>query len=89
MKKHYNICVKGRVQGVGYRYFILHAANKNSIKGFVRNKTDASVYIEAEAKEAILDIFLMECKQGPPLADVYTINKSESELINFDDFRIR
>jgi len=50
MKKHVNITVKGRVQGVGFRYSAMEAAEELGIKGFVRNMPDGSVYIEAEGE---------------------------------------
>ena len=45
---HLNIKVNGKVQGVGYRNFAQRMANELSIKGFCKNKSDGSVYIEIE-----------------------------------------
>lgn len=44
--KRYFIIFKGRVQGVGFRYFVYKEANKRNLKGFVRNL--ANGYVEAE-----------------------------------------
>ncbi len=43
-----SLLVRGKVQGVGYRYFVRTKAKKLGIKGIVRNKSDGSVEIFAE-----------------------------------------
>ena len=64
------IVVKGYVQGVGYRYFILRQAQSLHLKGYVRNLTDGSVEIEAEGEKAtVLDLIELS-KRGPRLAQV-------------------
>lgn len=47
MQKAAFIHVFGRVQGVGFRYYTNMKALELHIKGFVENKPDGSVYIEA------------------------------------------
>ncbi|PKP49853.1 MAG: hypothetical protein CVT92_14890 [Bacteroidetes bacterium HGW-Bacteroidetes-1] len=42
------IQIFGRVQGVGFRYYTVHKAMELGVYGFVQNKGDGSVYIEAE-----------------------------------------
>ena len=88
MKKHINLNIFGRVQGVGYRYSCLKAANDYGIKGFVKNRSDGSVYVEAEGDEAQLTKFRLWCFNGPPMAKVTNINESEGEMKDFDSFRI-
>ncbi len=89
MIKHYNIHVSGKVQGVGFRYHTKMKAIELKIKGFVQNKPDHSVYIEAEGEEEILNEFLAWCKQGPSWSRVESFNFSESPFQNFKDFEIR
>ena len=86
--KHLNITIIGRVQGVGFRYSALRAANNYKIKGFVRNNTDGSVYIEAEADELNLKLFMEWCRKGPGFARVDKIIQTESGIQGFEDFRI-
>ena len=43
--------VKGRVQGVGYRYYVADGAQQSDLKGFVRNMPDGSVQVIAEGSE--------------------------------------
>ena len=63
--KHINIKVKGKVQGVFFRASTKAVADQMGIKGLVRNEKDGSVYIEAEANETFLDIFVEWCNEGP------------------------
>lgn len=52
-------CVaRGRVQGVGYRYFVVDCARATGVHGYVRNMSDGTVEIVAESSPAILDDFL-------------------------------
>lgn len=89
MIKHYNISIKGRVQGVGFRYHTKKKAFELGIKGFVKNKVDRSVYIEAEAEEDKLLLFINWCEKGPDWAYVETIHHSQSPVQNYSTFDIR
>ncbi len=51
-------CAKGRVQGVGYRYFVDDCARETGVSGFVKNMPDGSVTIVAEGSDAALDRFI-------------------------------
>jgi acylphosphatase len=52
----------GRVQGVGYRYFVTGCANATGVQGIVRNLPDGSVEIIAEGEELVLKDFLDRCR---------------------------
>ncbi len=65
--------IKGRVQGVGYRYFVLEAAQKLGVTGWVRNRWDGSVETTAEADRAVLNDFLGILRRGPGTAHVSDI----------------
>jgi acylphosphatase len=56
------LVVHGIVQDVGYRAFVTMHAQKHSIKGFVRNMSDGSVEILAEAEENKLSEFIKDIK---------------------------
>lgn len=88
MKKHYQILVKGIVQGVGFRAFTQSEANKFGIKGRVKNELDGSVYIEAEGQEEILEKFIEGCQKGPLLSKVSEIKVQESNIQNYQSFEI-
>ncbi len=81
MKQRYHIVVKGRVQGVGFRYFTLQLAEKLGICGWVRNLYDGSVEIEAEGKSRDLDDFMVKIKEGPCFGHVETLDVFEMDGI--------
>ena len=81
--RHLNIRVFGRVQGVFFRTSAKERADDLGIKGFVRNESDDTVYIEAEGEEENLQKFLEWCKKGPEGAAVEKIETAEGELKNF------
>jgi acylphosphatase len=90
MKVHYEISVDGRVQGVGYRYFVRARAKELQITGFVRNGYDGKVVIEAEGEKKDLETLLDYLKIGPPLARVIRMDVSESPFNNnYEDFQIK
>lgn len=86
--RHQNIRVAGMVQGVSFRFHTQRRANAIGLSGFVRNKSDGSVYIEVEGPEADLADFVSWCHEGPSLAQVTTIEVTDGPVVNFHDFRI-
>ena len=80
----------GRVQGVGFRFFVEKKAKQLGVKGFVRNLPDGTVEVLAEGSEDILKKFLEEIKDGPPLAKVDNIKVEFLDKEGgFSDFEIR
>lgn len=71
--------VKGVVQGVGFRYFVMRNANKLGIKGYVRNCPDGDVELEAEGEKAELEKLIDKVKQGPSLSRVQKVSTDWSE----------
>jgi acylphosphatase len=57
--------VVGRVQGVGYRWFVLDAARRLELRGWVANEADGSVRCVAEGPRPALDALLLELADGP------------------------
>jgi acylphosphatase len=49
---------KGRVQGVGYRYFVSECAHATGVHGYVKNMPDGTVEMVAESSPAALDDFI-------------------------------
>jgi acylphosphatase len=88
MKRHYNLVITGKVQGVGYRFSCVEAARKCGVKGFVRNNSNGSVYAEAEGAEEELAAFISWCRRGPAWARVTDVQIIEGELQHFDSFVI-
>jgi len=88
MKKHINLTIRGKVHGVGFRFSCMEAAYKYQVKGFVKNKSDGSVYIEAEGNQELLDEFKEWCKKGPVWARVVDFEESDGEIKNYSTFEI-
>ncbi len=89
MKKHYKIVVHGKVQGVGFRFSTSEAAFRYGIKGFVKNKPDGKVYIEAEGDEERIKLFRDWCKKGPMWATVSDLEEEEGTVKDFKSFEIK
>lgn len=62
--------VSGRVQGVGFRYFVMDQGRRHGVTGWVRNLPDGQVELEAEGDRADLERLLADVKGGPTLARV-------------------
>jgi acylphosphatase len=68
--KRVGALVTGRVQGVGYRYYTEDAGNHFALTGWVANRFDGSVELEAQGEKDVLTEFLARLRQGPPLSYV-------------------
>ena len=66
--RHY--VVLGRVQGVGFRFFVHDAARREGLTGWVRNRDDGAVEIEAQGDAEALRRFEMSVRRGPRSARV-------------------
>jgi len=62
--------VRGYVQAVGFRYFVLTRAQGSGIRGWVRNHWDGSVECVAEGPRERLEWLLGELRRGPRSAEV-------------------
>jgi acylphosphatase len=77
--------VRGRVQGVGYRYFTVRAARRLGLGGKVRNLPDGSVEVAAVGEEEALASLRDELRRGPPAAHVTGLD--ERELLPVPDWQ--
>jgi acylphosphatase len=62
--------VSGRVQGVGFRWFVLEAASAENVTGWVRNTPDGDVEIVAEGDAESVERFERAVRRGPARAQV-------------------
>jgi len=88
LKIHYSIQIYGRVQNVGFRYFVVMKAGEYQITGTVKNEADGSVVVEAEGAKEQLDIFLTDLKEGPGWARVDDIKVSQPPVVDYKEFRV-
>lgn len=88
--KRVHVIVKGLVQGVGFRAFVMRNAKRLGVKGFVRNLPGGfSVEIVAEGDEESIDKLLEIVKKGPQGAVVEDVEVNEEVPTGeFDDFHI-
>lgn len=86
--KHYNISVRGMVQGVFYRASARTHALALDLTGFAQNRHDGSVYIEAEGEEKSLLRFVEWCHRGPERAEVTAVEVEEGPLNHFSTFEV-
>ena len=84
------LLVRGRVQGVGFRYFVQQAAEPLGITGYVRNLRDETVEIVAEGTAMEIRTLAMDVLAGPRHGRVDDIDKTELEVTGqYDRFEIR
>lgn len=81
--------VRGRVQGVGFRYFVEHSAKALAIRGWVRNDDDGSVEVYAMGTSAQLADLAGLLWQGPRWAEVRGVDESEAAVEHHSGFSVR
>lgn len=72
------IRVKGRVQGVGYRFWVEHEAAARGLDGWVRNRLDGSVEILVVGAATQVEDFIASCHNGPARALVEHVDVEET-----------
>ena len=81
MNKHLHAIVRGRVQMVGFRYFVLEKARALGLAGWVRNLDDGSVELVAEGPEERLRQLETVLSEGPRLAHVDDVDARWSDAL--------
>ena len=81
--------VSGRVQGVGYRYFIARAARDLGLRGWVRNLGDGRVEVWAAGSSRRLTDLEGELRLGPQFAEVQSVEIEEAADVKIKGFHIR
>ena len=91
MKKY--IVISGKVQGVGFRYWLCKAAIQRNIDGWVKNKISGEVEALIIGNDVDVNSLIKLCKKGPPLSKVTKIEvqnyqkeflKKSFDIINND-----
>lgn len=80
--------IRGRVQGVGFRYFAQRAANELGLAGFARNLDDGRVEVYAIGPEEKLSQLAAHLHRGPRWAEVHAVEEQAAEPRAFASFEI-
>ena len=73
------VAVRGRVQGVGFRWFVRQQARALGLSGWVRNRADGSVEVLAVGEDAGLEQLRGLLRRGPPGARVSDVDEQDGE----------
>jgi acylphosphatase len=65
-----HVTIRGRVQGVGYRYWVEQQAMAHALEGWVRNRRDGSVEALFSGPEDVVSNMVAACRRGPSSARV-------------------
>jgi acylphosphatase len=81
-----HVTVRGRVQGVGYRYFVEREAQLRDLEGWVRNRRDGSVEAVFSGSADAVTAMIAACRRGPSSARVDAV---QDEAANPDMLNLR
>ena len=69
-----NMKITGKVQGVGFRYYVLRQAQELGIRGWVSNKPNGDVEALAQGEKTDLEQFIFKVKEGPSFSRVEDVS---------------
>ena len=79
MTRSVRLTIAGRVQGVGYRMWAERTATGLRVHGWVRNRSDGSVELQATGDDNAIATLIDACRQGPRTAVVTGVAVAEAE----------
>ena len=68
--------IRGRVQGVGFRMYMLGEAQRHGVAGWVRNRRDGSVEAVVQGEPDAVEAVIAWARRGPPSARVTDVDES-------------
>ena len=77
--------ISGRVQGVGYRDWVLRTARNLGLRGSVRNRTDGSVEALIAGEEAAISAMIEACRRGPASARVDNVDVRPADVADLPE----
>ena len=81
------LVISGRVQGVGFRDWMVRQAEALGVSGWVRNRLDGSVEALVAGDTAAVEELLRLCRRGPRMARVVTIEEDMADPPDYYGFR--
>lgn len=78
--------ISGRVQGVGFRYFVTRCARQQGLRGWVRNRSDGSLEALLIGEEAAVATVTEQCRRGPPMGRVDRLDVASAQDDGSTDF---
>ena len=88
MKKATRLFISGTVQGIFFRKFVKEHADKNDVRGFVRNLEDGRIEIFLEGDQEKVTNMIAICKRGPAHSNLRKIEEKEEKFQDFKEFKI-
>lgn len=86
----YSIIAEGRVQGVGFRYFVQLTACKFNLTGWCKNLMDGNVQIEVQGIEKNVISFISTIKKGNNFSRIDTVDLNDIPMVdNEQHFKIK
>jgi acylphosphatase len=83
-----HLAIRGRVQGVGFRYAMVDEAERLGVAGWVRNRRDGSVEAVVHGDRAAVEALRRWAGHGPPGAGVTAVEATPAEG-RFERFELR
>jgi acylphosphatase len=80
--------ISGRVQGVGFRFFVEKAAHQLGLAGYARNLDDGRVEVYAIGRPEQLSELAGFLRKGPRLADVRAVEEQAAPVLQYSGFHI-
>ena len=79
-----HLIVQGKVQGVGFRWYVRERARRLGVAGWVRNEPDGSVRVMVGGPAHLVSRFIDEMRLGPPNAIIDAIREERVALATSD-----
>jgi acylphosphatase len=89
MPRTVHIRIEGRVQGVGFRYWLKMTATAAGLTGWVRNRADRSVEAVLQGQPDDVAGVLRRCEEGPPDAHVTRVEIIGEGVGVYETFDVR
>ncbi|MCH8945861.1 MAG: acylphosphatase [Nanoarchaeota archaeon] len=88
MKKSLRLYIEGTVQGIFFRIFVKENAEKNNVRGFVRNLDDGRIEVFLEGIINDVNKMIEICKKGPKHSQIRNVEIKPETFQDFKEFKI-